>query len=80
LKFKVQVGPPLKNQAVTKPTVAAFSFALNTNLNTTPRQLIAGPYGIHLCSCPCVQILGSDYGWGKRKTKENHFLLPSLYL
>lgn len=27
-----QVGPPLKNQAVTKQIVAAISFALNTNL------------------------------------------------
>ena len=37
----VQVGPLLKNQAVTNPLVAAFSFTLNTNLNTTPRQLIS---------------------------------------
>ena len=29
----VQVGPPSENQAVTKQIVAAFSFALNTNLN-----------------------------------------------
>lgn len=51
----VQVGPPPESQAVTKQLVAAFSFPLNTNLNTTPHQLISGPYGIHLCSCPCVQ-------------------------
>ena len=38
----VQVGPLLKNQAVTKQIVAAFSFTLNTNLNTSPRQLISG--------------------------------------
>ncbi len=37
----VQVGPPLKNQAVTKRIVAAFSFILNTNLNTTLAQLIS---------------------------------------
>ena len=41
MKFKVQVGPLIRNQAVTKQIVAAFSFALNTNLNTTPRQLIS---------------------------------------
>ena len=33
----VLVGPPLENQAVTNLLVAAFSFALNTNLNTTQR-------------------------------------------
>lgn len=33
-----QVGPPSGNQVVTKRIVAAFSFVLNTNLNTTPRQ------------------------------------------
>ena len=37
----MQVGPPLKNQAVTKRIVAAFSFILNTNLNTTLAQLIS---------------------------------------
>ncbi len=41
------MGPPLKNQAVTKPTVAAFSFALNTNLNTTPHQLISAAIDSH---------------------------------
>lgn len=30
-----QVGPLLKKQAVTNTIAAAFSFALNTNLNTT---------------------------------------------
>jgi len=58
------VGPPLKNQAVTKQIVAAFSFILNTNLNTTPIYLISTTYGRYLCSCPCVQILCSTYGWG----------------
>lgn len=37
--LQLQVGPPVKNQAVTNTIVAAFSFTLNTNLNTTPRQL-----------------------------------------
>ena len=37
----VQVGPPLRNQAVTNQIVTAFSFTLNTNLNTTPRQLVS---------------------------------------
>lgn len=36
----VQVGPPLKNQAVTNQIAAAFSFALNTDLNTTPKNLL----------------------------------------
>ena len=38
---QAQVGPLLKNQAVTKRIVAAFSFTLNTNLNTTLAQLIS---------------------------------------
>ena len=62
----VQVGPPLESQAVTKRIVAAFSFALNTNLNTTPRQLIAGANGSPLCSHSCVQILCSNHSWWKK--------------
>ena len=63
------MGPLLRNQAVTTTIAAAFSFTLNTNLNTTPSQLISGPYGIHLCSCPCVQILCSNHsrGFGNRR-------------
>ena len=57
-----QVGPPLENQAVTKQIVAASSFTLNTNLNTTPIYLFSAPYGRHLCSCSCVHILCSNYG------------------
>ncbi len=37
-----QVGPLLKSQAVTTIVAAAFSFALSTNLDTTPRQLHLG--------------------------------------
>ena len=55
---QAQVGPPSENQAVTKQIVAAFSFALNTNLNTTPRQLVSAANGSRLCSYSCVQILG----------------------
>jgi len=58
------VGPQLENQAVTNLLVTAFSFALNTNLNTTPCQLISGAPSTPLCSCPCVQILCSSHGWG----------------
>lgn len=54
---QAQVGPLLKNQAVTKQIVAAFSFTLNTNLNTTQRQLDSGATGTPLCSCPCVHAL-----------------------
>ena len=54
------MGPLLRNQAVTKQIVAAFSFTLNTNLNTTSRQLISGAIGTPLCSCLCVQILCSN--------------------
>ena len=35
-----QVGPLLKSQAVTTIVAAAFSFALSTNLNTTPLYII----------------------------------------
>ena len=58
----VLVGPLIENQAVTNLLVAAFSFALNTNLNTTRLQLVSGTTGTPLCSCPCVQILCSNYG------------------
>lgn len=57
------MGPLLEKQAVAKQILAACFFALNTNLNATPRQLISGPYGIHLCSCPCVQNIAEEKLW-----------------
>ena len=60
----VQVGPPLESQAVTKQLVAAFSFTLNTNLNTTPRQLLSSRFGIHhvhaLVFKFCVQTMAEE--------------------
>ena len=58
---QAQVGPLLKNQAVTICFVTAFSFALNTNLNTTPRQLVSATNRSPLCSHFCVQILCSNH-------------------
>ena len=58
------MGPHLRDQAVTKQIVAAFSFALNTNLNTTPRQLLSGCFGIHhvhaLVFKFCVQSMAEE--------------------
>jgi hypothetical protein len=60
----VQVGPPPESQAVTKQLVAAFSFTLNTNLNTTPRQLLSSRFGIHhvhaLVFKFCVQTMAEE--------------------
>ncbi|WP_290394223.1 hypothetical protein, partial [uncultured Duncaniella sp.] len=74
------MGPPLENQAVTKQIVAAFSFALNTNLNTTPRQLISSRFGIHhvhaLVFKFCVQTIAEE----KENYGEPFSFAPPLYI
>ena len=61
---QAQVGPLLKNQAVTRRIVAAFSFPLNTNLNTTPRQCASAANGSYCVHAP-FQILCSHNDWWK---------------
>ena len=79
MKFKVQVGPLLRNQAVTKQIVAAFSFTLNTNLNTTPRQLVSAAIDsrrVHaLVFKFCVQTIAEE----KKITGENAFSFTQPY-
>lgn len=68
-----QVGPLLRNQVLTNRFASAFSFALNTNLNTTPCQLVSAASVRPLCSCPCVQILCSNRSWGIENNKGECF-------
>lgn len=73
---QAHVGPPSENQAVTSALVAAFSFALNTNLNTTPRQLHFSHFCRPLCSCFCVQIIASNQYYPSQFS----FHQPLLYI
>ena len=76
----VQVGPPLESQAVTKRIVAAFSFALNTNLNTTPRQLISGRFGIHNVHAFVFKSCVLKSWLREKENYEEFFLLLSLHI
>ena len=67
------VGPLIENQAVTKQIVAAFSFALNTNLNTTPRQLISGATDSRHVHAACVQTMAGE----KEKLRRIIFFCPA---
>ena len=69
------MGPHLRDQAVTKQIVAAFSFALNTNLNTTPEQLISAAIDSRR-----VHALVFKIWLRKKKIMGSHFLLPSRYI
>ena len=64
IRYIVLVGPLIENQAVTNSIVTAFSFALNTNLNTTPAQLISAAidsrYVYALVFKFCVQTMAGE--------------------
>ncbi len=74
------MGLPIENQAVTKQIVAAFSFTLNTNLNTTPAQLISCAIDsrhVHaLVFKFCVQTIAEE----KENYGEPFSFAPPLYI
>ncbi len=57
-----------------------FSFALNTNLNTTPRQLISGRFGIHNVHAFVFKSCVLKSWLREKKNYEEFFLLLSLHI